>query len=159
MMQAFILILLIFGLTLPSAHAAPTTPQHLIETLNGETPIRLQSLHISSEISGGMAETTLRLVFFNPNPRALEGRLQFPLLAGQQVTAFALDIDGKLRPAVPVAKAKGRQVFEAIERRQVDPGLLEVTQGNNFQLLTNLFSIKPSLDDLENHMSGESNKE
>lgn len=116
------------------ADAAVITPPHLIETLAGEKPIQLQSLYISSDINGGMAETTVRMVFFNPNQRALEGSLQFPLLTGQQVTAFSLDIDGILRPAVPVEKAKGRQIVEASERIQVDPALLENTQGNNFKL-------------------------
>ncbi len=98
------------------------------------TPITLQQLSIHADISGGTAETTVRMVFFNPNPRQLEGNLQFPLADGQQITAFALDIDGAMRPAVPVDKARGREVFEAISRRKVDPGLLEVTQGNNFKL-------------------------
>ncbi|MES2263176.1 MAG: VIT domain-containing protein [Pseudomonadota bacterium] len=106
----------------------------LMGALNGELPIRLQSLSIASVISGGMAETTVQMVFFNPNGRALEGQLQFPLLDGQQVTGFALDIDGKLRAAVPVAKDKGRQILEAVERRGVDPALLEHTQGNHFKL-------------------------
>ena len=100
----------------------------------GAAPIVLHQLTISSEISGGMAETTVRMVFYNPNRRQLEGNLQFPLADGQQITGFALDIDGAMRPAVPVDKARGREVFEAIARRQVDPGLLEVTQGNNFKL-------------------------
>jgi len=113
------------------AHAAP---HRLMDAINGEQPIKLQSLQITSDISGSMAETTVQMVFFNPNHRPLEGNLQFPLLPGQQITAFALDINGKLRPAVPVEKAKGRQVFEEIERRRVDPAILEVTQGNNFKL-------------------------
>lgn len=115
------------------AQALPARPP-LMASIDAEKPIRLQSLRIRGEISGGMAQTTVHMVFFNPNARPLEGQLQFPLLAGQQVTAFALDIDGKLRPAVSVEKAKGRQIFEAIERRNVDPGLLENTQGNNFNL-------------------------
>ena len=105
-----------------------------METIAGERPIGLQSLQIKSEISGGMAETALQMVFYNPNRRPLEGNLQFPLLPGQQVVGFSLDIKGKLRAAVPVEKSKGRQVFEAIERRGADPALLELTQGNNFKL-------------------------
>ena len=105
-----------------------------METLKGEQAIRLQSLDIRTEIRGGLAETTLRMVFFNPNQRQLEGNLQFPLLDGQQITGFALDFDRKLRAAVPVDKPKARQVFEEIERRGVDPGLLEKTVGNNFRL-------------------------
>jgi len=97
-------------------------------------PIELQELTIASAISGSTAETTVRMVFYNPNRRQLEGNLQFPLADGQQVTAFALDVNGALRAAVPVEKARGRAVFEAVQRQQVDPGLLEQTAGNNFRL-------------------------
>ncbi|MTW03440.1 DUF2135 domain-containing protein [Duganella ginsengisoli] len=115
--------------------AAPwLAAQPLMETLRGERPVRLQSLGIQSAISGGMAETRVRMVFFNPNGRALEGHLQFPLADGQQVTGFALDIDGAMRPAVPVEKSRGRQIIEMEERRGVDPALLEQTQGNQFKL-------------------------
>lgn len=126
--------LMLFACAVATAHAVTAPPPRLMESINAESPVRLQSLHVHGEIAAGMAETTVRMVFFNPNARVLEGQLQFPLLAGQQVTAFSLDIDGKLRPAVPVEKAKGRQIFEAVERRRVDPGLLEQTQGNNFKL-------------------------
>jgi Ca-activated chloride channel family protein len=109
-------------------------PIRLVGIAAGFDPIALRRLSIRAEISGGMAETTVRMVFFNPNRRPLEGTLQFPLQDGQRVTGFALDIDGAMRAAVPVAKEHGRAVFEAIERRQVDPALLEATQGNNFKL-------------------------
>lgn len=127
-------ILLCVFAAMAEVHAASPAPVQLVETIGGERPIRLQSLRISGEISGGMAETTVQMVFFNPNPRQLEGQLQFPLLAGQQITAFALDIEGKLRPAVPVEKDKGRKIFEEIERRSADPALLEKTEGDNFRL-------------------------
>jgi len=115
--------------------AAPwLAAQPLMETLRGERPVRLQRLEIHSAISGGMAETRVRMVFFNPNSRVLEGNLQFPLADGQQVTGFALDIDGAMRPAVPVEKSRGRQIIEMEERRGVDPALLEHTQGTQFRL-------------------------
>ncbi|SFM17410.1 VIT domain-containing protein [Rugamonas rubra] len=115
------------------AARAAAAPQ-IMTTIGGERPLRLQNLDIDGSVSGGMALTRVRMVFFNPNQRALEGRLQFPLLPGQRITAFALDVEGQLRPAVPVEKAKGRQIVEQLERRRVDPALLEQTQGNNFQL-------------------------
>ena len=99
-----------------------------------EQPVRLQSLKVDAALSGSMAQTTVRMVFFNPNLRPLEGKLQFPLLPGQQVSAFALDIEGKMRASVPVEKARGRQILEDVERARIDPALLEQTQGNNFQL-------------------------
>ena len=64
----------------------------------------------------------------------LEGKLQFPLGAGQVVSGFALDIDGQMRDAVPVEKARAEQVFEDITRRRIDPGLLQTTLGNNYEL-------------------------
>ena len=104
-----------------------------------EKPIELRALDIRSEIAGASAQTTVEMEFYNPNGRVLEGELQFPLLAGQTVTGFALEMEnskGKrfMRDAVPVEKARGRQTFEDITRRNVDPALLEVTAGNNFKL-------------------------
>ncbi len=110
----------------------PLPPLMVVQ--GAEQPVRLQSLKVDAALNGSMAQTTLRMVFFNPNQRPLEGRLQFPLLPGQQVSAFSLDLDGKMRAAVPVEKARGRQILEAVERTNVDPALLEQTQGNNFQL-------------------------
>lgn len=97
-------------------------------------PIRLQKVDVRAEVLGTAAHTRVEMVFFNPNERVLEGELQFPLLDGQTVTGFALDINGELRPAVPVDKAKGQQAFEDVARARIDPVLLEKTQGNNYKL-------------------------
>ncbi|MFA9219501.1 MAG: VIT domain-containing protein, partial [Sphingomonadaceae bacterium] len=118
----------------PFTPFTPAAPAPLLVVPGAEQPVRLQSVQIDAALGGGLARTTLRLVFFNPNRRSLEGQLQFPLLPGQQVSAFALDIEGRLRAAVPVEKARGREILESVERRRVDPALLEQTQGNNFQL-------------------------
>jgi tetratricopeptide (TPR) repeat protein len=99
-----------------------------------ERPVALQSVRVDAEIAGSVALTRIEMVFFNPNRRVLEGELQFPLLDGQAITGFALDIEGKLRDAVPVEKARGQAVFEDITRVRIDPALLQVTQGNNFKL-------------------------
>ncbi|RFP08126.1 MULTISPECIES: VIT domain-containing protein [unclassified Duganella] len=135
MLRPLLVVFLLMVSTLAQAIAPlpPIMPPRLIVP-RAQTPVRLQSLRINAEISGGLAQTTVEMVFYNPNAVQLEGELQFPLLPGQRVTAFALDIDGALRPAVPVEKAKGRMIFEEVERRRIDPALLEVTQGNNFKL-------------------------
>lgn len=101
---------------------------------NARLPVRLESVDVRAEVIGHAVSTRVELVFRNPNDRVLEGELQFPLREGQLVTGFALDINGELRPAVPVEKAKGQQVFEDVIRARVDPALLEVTQGNNYKL-------------------------
>lgn len=46
---------------------------------------------------------------------------------------FGLDLNGKIRAAVPVEKNRGRVVFEEIVRRGADPALLEPTAGNNYR--------------------------
>lgn len=97
-------------------------------------PLRIASMSIDATLAGRIAHTRIELLVENPNARVLEARLDFPLRDGQAVTGFALDIDGRLRSAVPVPKPKGRQVFEDVTRQQVDPALLQVTQGNNYSL-------------------------
>ena len=114
----------------PTAVARPT----VLQVAGDQQPVRLESLKVEVEVAGGAAETRVRMVFFNPNSRTLEGKLQFPLAPGQIVSGFALDVDGHLRSAVPVDKARAEQVFEDISRRRVDPGLLQKTVGNNYEL-------------------------
>jgi len=133
----FLLFSLLSAAAVPAL--AQTAPQRqllapLLKTDRSERPVELRSATVSAHAAAGLAETTVDLLFFNPNARVLEGQLAFPLRDGQQISGFALDIDGQMRDAVPVPKARGRQVFEAIERRGVDPGLVEQTAGNQFQL-------------------------
>src|SRR5689334_23631803 len=71
-----------------------------------EQPVRLQALQVEVDVAGRIAQTRVRMTFFNPNPRLLEGKLQFPLAEGQSITGFALDVDGGLRDAVPADKAR-----------------------------------------------------
>ncbi|MDR3013059.1 MAG: hypothetical protein LBU70_07600, partial [Chitinispirillales bacterium] len=99
-----------------------------------ESPdVYLQSLDIQVEVTGNIASTRYTMVFKNKTNRILEGELTFPLPDGRSVTFYALDINGRMREAVPVEKARATQVFEEIQRREVDPGILERVEGNNFR--------------------------
>jgi len=99
-----------------------------------ENPMRLEILKIDIKIIGQIAVTTLDMTYYNDNTRTLEGEFNFPLAEGQTISRFALDINGVLREGVIVDKEKGRTTFETIVRRGVDPGLLEMTEGNNFRM-------------------------
>ncbi len=127
-------LILVLCMLAGGAAMAQTPPLIRSNTGGGESPVRVQNAAVQTVISGGMAETTVKVVFYNPNQRPVEGDLQFPLGEGQQVTGFSLDVGGELRQAVPIEKERGRQILEAEERRRIDPGLLEQTQGNNFKL-------------------------
>ena len=128
-------------LGLASPFAQPQTsqpkiwmPPRLVIPVRTDLPVQLQSVRIRGDVSGRLAFTELEMTFFNPNAHVLEGELQFPLLDGQSVASFAMDMNGTMREAVPVEKARGQAVFEELIRGRIDPGLLEVTQGNNFKL-------------------------
>lgn len=136
---ALYLCILLTCFTLARA-ASPSMPPpavrapQLVVAAPAERPIVLESVQVRVDVTGSLAQTEVEMTFHNPNPRVLEGELDFPLLDGQTIVGFALDVDGRLREAVPVEKARGQAVFEDIVRGQVDPGLLQQTLGNNFKL-------------------------
>lgn len=95
--------------------------------------VRVYEVERSTEIIGNYSAETIEYMIENRTDRILEGEFEFPLKDGECVSGFALDINGKMRDAVSVEKEKGRLVFEDIVRRGVDPGLVEMTEGNNFK--------------------------
>jgi tetratricopeptide (TPR) repeat protein len=106
----------------------------LVRVPDASIPIELARLQLDCRVAGRHALSRIELEVYNPNPQALEGELNFPLQEGQTVTGLSLDIEGELRPAVPVEKARGRQVFEDVTRLRVDPALLESAAGNVYKL-------------------------
>ena len=128
----------IWDTTLPDTVASDSIlPQAKLPVLNingkKNPDVYLQSLDIQVEVTGNIASTRYTMVFKNKTDRVLEGELTFPLPDGRTVTNYALDINGKMRDAVAVEKARATEVFEEIEQRRVDPGLLEKVEGNNFR--------------------------
>ena len=107
-----------------------------------EQPVLLDNLSIRIYVIGNLAITSYDMSFYNPNNRVLEGNFTFPLSEGESVVGYDLDIEGKLRQGVVVDKAKGRQVFEEIVNRRVDPGIIEKTVGNNYR--TRIYPIPAS---------------
>jgi len=103
------------------------------ETADQKDAVKLKKLAIDVQITGNIATTVMTMTFHNDSNRILEGELTFPMPEGVSISRYALDINGKMREAVPVEKAKATEVFESIERRRVDPGLLEKVEGNNFR--------------------------
>lgn len=95
--------------------------------------LEIAAMQVDVLVTGNIATTTYDMTFYNPASRILEGELNFPLKANQQIVRFAMEVNGQLREGVIVEKHKGRQVFESIVREGIDPGLLEKTKGNNFK--------------------------
>ncbi|MCL2327283.1 MAG: DUF2135 domain-containing protein [Bacteroidetes bacterium] len=111
----------------------PISTLPVMNVNGGNSEVYLQSLDVQVEVVGNIATTRYVMVFKNRTNKILEGELLVPMPDGVTVSHYALDINGKMREAVPVPKAKATQVFEEIEQRRVDPGLLERVEGNNFR--------------------------
>ncbi|SIR00258.1 hypothetical protein SAMN05880574_1485 [Chryseobacterium sp. RU37D] len=93
----------------------------------------LQKLNIETKITGRISTNTVTMVFKNNSSRLRQGRVTFPLPEGVNASGYAIDINGKLRNAVPVEKEKAKEVYESIKKRNVDPGILEKVEGNSFR--------------------------
>lgn len=126
------LIILLATAACLSGNALALSPE--LKADNGKLPLRLSDLDVDVQVIGNIASTELTMQFFNDTTRILEGELVFPLAEGQNVTDFALDINGHMRKAVSIEKNQARQVFETIVRRGVDPAILEKVAGNSFKL-------------------------
>jgi tetratricopeptide (TPR) repeat protein len=105
----------------------------LMTIKNDSVGIQLESMTIDVNVVGNIATTTVQMTFYNTIDRILEGEFNFPLAAGQTVFRFGMDVNGKMREGVMVDKDKGRRAFERIVRQGIDPGLLEMTRGNNYK--------------------------
>ncbi len=114
---------------IPSSNDSPFLKISTEKDLN----VKLNKLKINSKIVGSMATTTMEMEFYNELNRNLEAELNFPLADGQTITHFEMEVDGKMRTGVAVEKEKARVAFETTIRQNIDPGLIEMTNGNNFK--------------------------
>ena len=126
MKQFIVLIILCINLNV----MAQSTPKVV---LKDSTQLKLSSLIVDVNIIGNFATITYDMKFYNELNRTLEGELSFPLGEGQSVSNFAMDVNGTLREAVIVEKELARVAYENTVRQNIDPGLLEKTEGNNYK--------------------------
>lgn len=127
----------------PAPELALVAPR-LVIAAPAEAPVTLRAVRVRTEINGRSALTSIELTFHNPNARQLEGELQFPLREGQTVVGMAIDVNGTLRDAVAIEKARGEAVFEDVTRTRIDPALLSATQGDNYKL--RVYPLAPQSD-------------
>ncbi len=111
----------------------------MVQQEGKSVPLGLSRLQTEVRILGPVTETTTTMTFANPTARPMEGDLYFPLPEGATISGYALDINGAMIDGVAVEKHEARRIFEEVERRGVDPGLVQWTKGNNFQ--TRVFPI------------------
>ncbi len=131
-METIKLLIVMMIVAMP-AFSQSGMPSITVTEAEKDFTLPIKRAKVDVKIVGSLAITTYDIHFFNPNNRTLEGQLDFPLADGVIVSRFAMDVNEKLREGVIVKKDKGRVTYEKIVNRRVDPGLLEVTRGNNFR--------------------------
>ena len=117
-------------------HSWAFMPTHWIDTVPKESadePCRVDSLDVQMHVSGLFAEVVQTIVIANPNKRDISVPLSIPMPDRATVCGYALDIDGVMVDGVIVEKERARVVFEAEQRHQADPGLVEAVKGNVYR--------------------------
>ncbi|MDR1196486.1 MAG: DUF2135 domain-containing protein [Endomicrobium sp.] len=92
----------------------PSAPY--ISVSSGQKQITFSDLKINIEITGNIAMTTYDMIFYNPNAAVAEGEFVMPLSKNQNISAIALDINGKMREAVAVE----RKTMESLTAKNID---------------------------------------
>lgn len=88
-------------------------------------PLRMDDVKVDTEIRDLAATTRVEQVFHNPFGHRIEGTFLFPLPEGAAVTDFSMTVGGEIVGGELLDAARAREIYEAIVRRQRDPGLLE----------------------------------
>ncbi len=114
-------------------------PQVTIKTRDGVEPLEIRELKVSVETHGWLAETVYELEVFNHTNRTQEGEFSLQLPEGATVSTWAIDIEGKMRPAVAVEKERALNAYETIKRKMIDPGIVERQEDNRYR--TRIFPL------------------
>ena len=128
------------GVIIPDeCHRCPPLPRPLPQPI--PRVLNVKSVKITTKIDSQVATTKVEQVFENPSPYRLEGAYFFPIPESASIADFAIYDGDKRMAAEIVEKDKARQIYNAIVRRQIDPGLLEYAGKDLFQ--ASVFPIEP----------------
>jgi len=103
--------------------------------------LNIKSVKITTKIDAQVATTKVEQVFENDTPYRLEGSYFFPIPESASISDFAIYDGDKRMAAEIVERARARQIYNEIVRRQIDPGLLEYAGKDLFQ--ASVFPIEP----------------
>jgi tetratricopeptide (TPR) repeat protein len=119
--------------------SAPVSP--LLLTSADGTVLTLDRLRVRGVVDGPLALTEFHMDFVNAEDRTIEGRFEFTLPPGAEISRFAMRVGDSWQEAEVVEKQKARVVYEAILHQGLDPALLETEAGNRFN--ARVFPIAP----------------
>ncbi|KXK05703.1 MAG: von Willebrand factor type A [Acidobacteria bacterium OLB17] len=104
----------------------------------------VKSIKLDTKIANQVATTHVEQVFRNDTPYTLEGTYFFPIPEGASISEFAIWENGKKLVGEVRSREEARRIYDAIVRRQRDPGLLEYAGQSLLQ--ASIFPIPPNSD-------------
>ncbi len=104
----------------------------------------VKSIKLDTRINGQIATTRVEQVFRNDTPYTLEGTYFFPIPETASIVEFAIWENGRKLIGEVRSREEARRIYDAIVRRQRDPGLLEYAGEDLFQ--ASIFPIAPNSD-------------
>ncbi len=104
----------------------------------------VKSIKLDTKINGQVATTRVEQIFRNDTPYTLEGTYFFPIPETASIVEFAIWENGKKLVGEVRSREEARRIYDAIVRRQRDPGLLEYAGKDLFQ--ASIFPIAPNSD-------------
>ncbi|MFQ3593192.1 MAG: VIT domain-containing protein [Gemmataceae bacterium] len=139
-MRCFFLVILTGGL-----FAAPVEASGLlIPQEKSLPPLALVEHRVSVAIEDQVSVTTVQQTFRNDTNRPLEATFVFPVPKGASVDRFVMTVDGKEVKGELLPAEKAREIYNAIVRRTLDPGLLEYVGQDLFRM--RVFPVPPKGD-------------
>lgn len=114
-------------------------PQTTVLIDENGNPVTIDKLTINTHYSELMVETTLDIIFTNPNKSSNEVAFKLPLPSEAIVIGYSLDINGVMIPSSAIEKEQARRAFEQIQARGVDPAIADISTNNQFS--TEIFPV------------------
>jgi len=100
----------------------------------GRELMELTEVTVQVQIQDRLAVTRTDQVFTNRSGRVTEGIYEFKLPTGAIITDLVLWIDGRPVKGIIMEKEEGRQAYDAVVHRRVDPALIEQIDEETFRL-------------------------
>jgi Ca-activated chloride channel family protein len=107
--------------------------------LGGVLEVEEHTVHVT--FNNGIVVTEVQQVFRNTENRMVEALYTFPVPAGASVADFTMWIGGREMVGEVVGKYRAREIYNSYKPQQRDPGLLEQTDVDTFEM--RIFPIGP----------------
>lgn len=135
--------------SLPALAASPISPtlseaERGIQNSDPEPSkhLRIDELLVSAKVVGRTADITLELLIGSDSTDPFEAKLALSLPSDAVVTGYALNVGKTMIAGQLLEQPKARNIYEDEVRAGIDPGLAEVSAGNQFT--TRIYPIDAS---------------